>query len=137
MDYFAMISANSLLAKGRLPTVKSTERGVVAGFGQFEPFFERFEFPIQVKKIGNSNVSIIPWEINETKVVYEAKQVNGSSQIIHCNLTELECKIAPLLHLFCFHKINEMIKENKIFEFTDQDSGCIVNISPKKLFKRL
>ena len=135
MSYFSMISANSLLAKGKIPNVTNTSKGVSAGFGRFDPLFEIYEFPVQVELINSKNVSITPWEINETPVVYEAVQHNGSKQTIHCNITELEFQVAPFIHLFCFHKINELIKNNKVFQFFDDITNTEVNIFPKSEYK--
>ena len=58
MSYFSMISANSLLAKGKIPNVTNTSKGVSAGFGRFDPLFEIYEFPVQVELINSKNVIV-------------------------------------------------------------------------------
>lgn len=135
MDYFAIKSGNTLLEKGELPNIMNTNKGVSAGFGRFNPINEEFEFPLDVQETENGNYVIKAWDINETPIVYECLQKNGSKQTIHCNLTELQFKVAPFLHLFCFHRINEKIQDKKVFHFIDDESGARLFICHKEEYK--
>lgn len=119
MDYLKLKTSNKMLKDGLMPNIKKINDEIIAGFGSFDDSKRMFEFPVHFEKTDRNNIIFNEWFVDETKVVFESLSNNGEKQVIHCNLTELEFKIKPLLNLFCINQVKMDLKKNKIFHFTD------------------
>lgn len=133
MSYVNIVSANELFKKGYTPEVFNGSNGVVAGYGTFSHLHQEFEFPLRVEKT-NKSITLKPWNIDETKVIYTSIQNNGQKNIIHTNITELSYLVAPFIHLFDFDKISKKINNNEVFSFIDEATNCFIKIIPETKF---
>lgn len=112
--------ANKYLSQGIKPKGFISDNGQsFVGFGTFDSFLQRYEFPLPSKIINSKQIFFEKWNFDDTSIIYELYLNGKITNKYHGTMETLFHSIEPYIYKIERNIVKHCLNQNKIFEYID------------------